>query len=556
MNKPHIVENVGLAEFPLQSTFDAAVIGAGPNGLMTALYLQDAGLQTVLLERRGEIGGGLATEEIIFPGYFVNTHAQYHYMIDYMPVLTDFDLAAFGLDFYKPSFQTTLATRDGQVYSVCRMLEDSRDSANQISLATGNEVGEALLTCERMVKEIIGPATYLPPIPPMDQLEIFARTKTGQQLANLTEMSPIEVVESLTSSEPYQALLLYMACQWGISPFESGMGFMVPLLVNRGSEKAICLGGSHRFASAMAKTFLSRGGTIVDAAPVTRLLATDGAIQGAVLIDGREVYAPIIASSLDPRTNFLELLPAEETPTELHNRAEEWQPDKWSLFTTHLVCSRPPRLRKKPSWFESSCMTLLGFDGIESVLQAFADVEEGKMPQIAGHFTCLSDFDPAFGNPGKQALGQGNKAICTFQMVAPYHDHWDADKKKVQQEVLAMLHEYLDIEVERAVSETPADIVRRMPHMRRGGIKHGDYSPLQMGMYRPDTRCHAGRTPIRGFYLCGASSYPGGMVIGGPGYIAARSILRDAGRPLKPRPEALERYVEIYGDSELLGGEE
>ena len=67
------------------------------------------------------------------------------------------------------------------------------------------------------------------------------------------------------------------------------------------------------------------------------------------------------------------------------------------------------------------------------------------------------------------------------------------------------------------VAENPVDIENRFPNMRRGSIKHGDYSPLQLGYFRPNTDCSSSKTPIEGLYLCGASTYPGGLVTGGPG---------------------------------------
>src|ERR1039458_481542 len=81
-----------LDEFPEHSKFDVAIVGGGPNGLIAAAYLARAGLRTIVVERRHELGGGLATEETLFPGYYTNTHAVYHMMTDYMPVLRDFDL--------------------------------------------------------------------------------------------------------------------------------------------------------------------------------------------------------------------------------------------------------------------------------------------------------------------------------------------------------------------------------------------------------------------------------------------------------------------------------
>jgi phytoene dehydrogenase-like protein len=78
-------------------------------------------------------------------------------------------------------------------------------------------------------------------------------------------------------------------------------------------------------------------------------------------------------------------------------------------------------------------------------------------------------------------------------------------------------------------------------------IKHGLYHPFQMGIFCPHDSCGGGRTPIEGSYLGGASSYPGGLVIGGLGYIAANSIADDIGmtRWWKPSRE-IARYEELY----------
>ncbi len=67
--------------------------------------------------------------------------------------------------------------------------------------------------------------------------------------------------------------------------------------------------------------------------------------------------------------------------------------------------------------------------------------------------------------------------------------------------------------------------------MRRGSIKHGDYGPLQMGCFRPNQECSGTDTPIEGLYTCGASNYPGGLVLGGPGYLGANKVADDSGRP-------------------------
>ena len=89
-------ENPPVPRMPDELNADVVVIGGGPNGLILAAYLARAGARVILLEKRYEVGGGLSTEEVIFPLYYANTHATYHMMVDYMPVLSDFDFQRHG----------------------------------------------------------------------------------------------------------------------------------------------------------------------------------------------------------------------------------------------------------------------------------------------------------------------------------------------------------------------------------------------------------------------------------------------------------------------------
>ena len=109
-----------LDEFPDHSKFDVAIVGGG--------------LRTIVVERRLEVGGGLATEETLFPGYYTNPHAVYHMMTDYMPLFRDFALDAHGLTFVKPNAQTAAVFSDGTSVMLCNQVEDtmtrSRSSVN------------------------------------------------------------------------------------------------------------------------------------------------------------------------------------------------------------------------------------------------------------------------------------------------------------------------------------------------------------------------------------------------------------------------------------------
>ena len=90
-------------------------------------------IQTLVVERRHEIGGGLATEETLFPGFYTNPHAIYHLMVDYIPVLKDFNLTNHGVTFVKPNLQTAQVFGDGSSLVLCRQVEDTKDSMAKFS---------------------------------------------------------------------------------------------------------------------------------------------------------------------------------------------------------------------------------------------------------------------------------------------------------------------------------------------------------------------------------------------------------------------------------------
>jgi phytoene dehydrogenase-like protein len=247
-------------EFPPESRWDVVVIGAGHNGLIAAAYLARAGLKVALVERRYEIGGGLATEEILFPGYYSNMHAIYHMMVDYMPALRDFDLAKHGLVWIKPNLQSSMVFENGESLLLTRMIEDTADSFMKFSVKDADTFSRTMGRWRKIVREIIAPATYLPPLAPIDISVAFQKTAEGRELLELVERSPLDVIESLFENDRIRAFLLYHVCMWGLDPRETGLGLFVPLYLDRLMNKCYCQGGSHKLAGALAREFVRAGG--------------------------------------------------------------------------------------------------------------------------------------------------------------------------------------------------------------------------------------------------------------------------------------------------------
>ena len=536
--------------FPEESSCDVAVIGGGPNGLITAAYLAKAGLKVTLLERRYEAGGGLATEEIMFPGYYANTHATYHMMVDYLPVLSDFNLSSHALKFVKPHRQTGMIFKDGTSLIMSNKIQETANQLLKFSREDSKSFETTIRVFREMVDEILAPGTYYAPIPPVDLAVRMEQTEIGKKVAEISEESPVEIVERMFKHDKIKALFLYVSCMWGLNPHETGLGFLVPLLMTRcGMNKCICLGGSHKFASSLAREIIINNGMILENAEVTKIIMENGKATGVELHDGIIVKAKTVISSLDPQTTFLNLVGRENLEGDLAESADKWKWEKTSFFTTHLALNEPVTYNTRDRNVNDTFMNILGIESMEDVVRLSEGAHEEKLELIAGHSTVETLWDPSLALPGKHT--------AFFQMLVPgtINGGWEEKREEVQERVIEKWSEYAsNMTKENMIikaSETPADIERRIPCMKYGSIKHGEYSALQMGYFRPNDLCSTSKTPIEGLYVCGASTYPGGLILGGPGYIAANKVAEDMGvTKWWKYSDKIENYVKEYIEEE------
>lgn len=534
-------------EFPRESEWDVVIVGAGHNGLIAAAYLARAGLRVALLERRYEIGGGLVTEELLFPGYYSNLHAIYHMMVDYCPVFSDFNLDRHALIFIKPNAQTAMVFDDGTSLVMARMLEDTRDAIAKFSRKDADTFGKLMGTWRRVVEEIVAPATYTPAAAPMELTIAMERTDIGKALLEMTEHSPFEIITELFENDRVRALMLYVSCMWGLDPKESGVGFFVPLLLVQGLNKCYCYGGSHKFAGALSREIIEAGGTILDSAAVVNIFLQNGQVAGVRTADNRILKSKVVISSLDPHSTFLDLLGREHLPEGVADTVDKWKWDKWSFYTLHVASDERPVYKADDPWVDESFMTIFGIESTDQLLAHWEKVMAGDVgDDFGGHSTCETFFDPHLTRmPGGQ--------ISFFQMHAPYDiaGGWDVRGKQLEEAALAkwqrVAPNFTRDKMRIIRHETPVDIEIRFPNMRRGSVKHGDYNPLQLGFFRPNPECSSSATPIAGLYLCGASTYPGALITGGPGYNAANKVAEDLGvKKWWTPPPHVQRYLKTY----------
>ena len=401
-----------------------------------------------------------------------------------------------------------------------------------------------------MGDELLAPGTYAPPFPAVDLAIKMQRTELGQELMEMMEKTPYDIITETFKHPRVRAAFLYVTCMWGLDPAETGLAFLVPLMISRSMHKYQCYGGSHKMAGVFAKEIVANGGMIIENGEVTKINVENGKVTGLELWDKTKIKAKTVASSLDPNTTFINLVGEDHIPASLTDRCKTWKWDKWSLWSLHIATTKPLEYDITDDFrINESFMNIMGFENEDDVMKFFTGVRAGRLDLIGGHATCETLYDPTL-------VDVEGRHVSKFQFPAPYDfdgdsANWEKRKKDIEDKVLDLWFSHLKgisrDDIVAVTSESPVDIERRISCMVRGSIKHGDYNALQMGYYRPDESCSTTRTPVEGLYVCGASTYPGGMVTGGPAYIASNAIADDMGiKKWWKTPAFIEKYMENY----------
>jgi phytoene dehydrogenase-like protein len=330
--------------------------------------------------------------------------------------------------------------------------------------------------------------------------------------------------------------MLYIVCMWGLDPEQEGIGYLVPLYINRATNYRLCRHGSHSLAQALIKVIMENEGMVLSSQFIKRIILSDGRATGVEKEDGTIFEAEkALISTIDQQQTFLKLVGEDKLHKDFVASVKAWMWEQWSLLTVHMALEEAPdfTVAGADPELNQSFIYVLGYETPDDFINHYHAIKKRELGGMAGFNCCF----PSVHDPSQAPAGWHTGLIS---QMAPYEieggaDRWLRIKFKEEQAArcIATLRRYapnLTDEKIRAIHvSTPADIENKLPDMVRGSIKQGQYHPLQMGYMRPNEYCSDHRSPIKGLYMGGSCCYPGGTVLLGGGYLVASAVVEDLG---------------------------
>lgn len=520
----------------MDKDFDAIIIGGGPNGLTAGAYLAKAGLKVLVLENRHEMGGGLATEEITVSGYYHNTHAIYMMMTDYAPAYNDLEMERlYGLEHIYPPLQFAMPFDDGNCIGIYSDLDRTCKSFSKFSEKDAKTYRDLYKKFEEWMKDFIGPYTYVQPKSTLEIAGTMDGIEMGREMSAMTEKTPRELIDDWFENDQVKALMLNTICYWGLDPEQSGLGYLVPLYINRSNQYRICKGGTHKLAQALIKVILKNGGMCLTRQKINKIIVDNGTAKGVERDDGVIFNAKAIVSTLDMDQTFLSLVGQDHLEGDFIEGVNGWLWEHWSLLGIHLALLDRPRfkLAENNPEMDEALIYILGCETAEDYLRHQEAIGKGDVKPGS----IISCTFPTVHDPSQVRISGTHTAIV--QQQVPFDltnsQSWDSFefREEVASTVIATARKYFpnmtDEIIRKIYISSPLDIQNKFNDMVKGSLKQGQYHPLQMGYMRPNYECSRHRSPIKRLYMGGACTYPGGTVLLASGYLAADAVVEDMG---------------------------
>ncbi|EWT02096.1 FAD-dependent oxidoreductase [Intrasporangium oryzae NRRL B-24470] len=531
------------------TTVDAVVIGSGPNGLVSANLLADAGWSVLLLEAQSTIGGAVASDSSVAQGYVHDTFSSFYPLAAASPTIQGLGLDRFGLEWVHAPAVCGHPLRTGGWAVLERDRHTTAAGLDALHAGDGDAWLDLCTTWDRVGDHVID--ALLTPFPPVRSGLGLARRVPGAGGLALAQ-ALLRPVRSLAArsfrGEGPRLLLAGNAAHSDIPLDAPGSGFMALLLVMLGQAHGFPVprGGAGRLSAAIADRFTALGGEIRVGTPATGIVVRNGRAVAVRTPDDEVAVRRAVVADVSAPALYGGLVPWEELPHHLRARMRrfEWDPGTvkvdWALdgpIPWRDAPDRPPG-------------TVHLADSVDEITRTMDEIRSGLVPSAP--FILLGQMaaaDPGRAPVGHEAVwaythvpqrirgdlgsvtgaGFGGGSGSGAQGSRTITGRWDRDEAerfadRMEARVERFAPGFRDLVVARRVLG-PRELEARDANLVGGALNGGTATLRQQLVLRPVPGLGRPETPVEGLYLGSASAHPGGGVHGACGANAARAAL-------------------------------
>ena len=522
--------------------YDAIIIGAGHNGLITAAYLAKSGKKVLVLERR-PTGGGIAATEEIAGGFKFPTCA--HLVSSFSRnIIDDLELKRHGMEIlpFDPLLFAPLP--DGNSLLIPR---DPAKIAEELARFSEKDAGR-FASFTQLVRKLIGFHAAMNNAPLPDNashgavdvaqwlklaLKFFRLGKRdAHEFLRVLPMSIADFVNEWFEGEPLKAALAATGILGGVvGPRAQGTAYVFLRHLCGESNGAfrtagLVRGGVGNLAQAIGGFAKQHHAEIRPQTEVKQIVTKDGAAAGVILSTGEEISATAVVSNADIKRTFLKLVDSAYLDPHFLLQVRNIR-SRGAVAKLNLALDRLPNFK---SWSGHNSAPRHGgiihigptLDYLERAADAAKYGRASESPFL--EITIPSVSDPSLAPPGKHVMS-------VWIQYAPYHlkeGTWNEQREALGDTVVNLIENYAPGLKETILHRqvlTPLDLEEKFS-VTEGHIYHSELALDQIFFMRPVPGWARYRTPVENLYLCGSGTHPGGGITGLPGYYAAREIIK------------------------------